>query len=245
MMKGMLLSIGFCLLLLSAAAQNGELSGSGPLLVLLQDTANYGIIMYNSDGKISLPFVNQGDEPLVIESCKTSCGCLVPDCTKEPIAPGDTSFLRLHYYTNRMGPFRKTTTMRSNCRENPLIIIPVLGEVRQPGPDMVLKGQELGTISQLPIPDTYITLINRGDEPLVVDSCQIGNHNQSYTMAATHAFTITCPTQSIPPGDSLLIKATLTQPPQDTGYFFSRFTLFYNGQIVDSCNAWIGGVWGE
>ena len=33
-------------------------------------------------------FTNTGDEPLVLNRCKGSCGCTVPQCPKEPIAPG-------------------------------------------------------------------------------------------------------------------------------------------------------------
>lgn len=33
-------------------------------------------------------FTNTGTEPLILEMCKGSCGCTVPQCPKEPIAPG-------------------------------------------------------------------------------------------------------------------------------------------------------------
>lgn len=33
-------------------------------------------------------FTNTGTEPLILENCKGSCGCTVPQCPKEPIPPG-------------------------------------------------------------------------------------------------------------------------------------------------------------
>ena len=33
-------------------------------------------------------FVNSGSEPLILDKCKGSCGCTVPKCPREPIAPG-------------------------------------------------------------------------------------------------------------------------------------------------------------
>ncbi len=33
-------------------------------------------------------FRNTGSEPLILENCKGSCGCTVPECPKEPILPG-------------------------------------------------------------------------------------------------------------------------------------------------------------
>jgi hypothetical protein len=34
-------------------------------------------------------FTNTGTEPLVLENCKGSCGCTVPECPKVPILPGE------------------------------------------------------------------------------------------------------------------------------------------------------------
>lgn len=242
-MKRTWLSIALSLLVLSIAAQNSEQKGSGPLLVLLKNDANYGIIMYNSDGKISVPFVNQGDQPLVIESCKTRSGALTADYTREPIAPGDTDFLHLNYLTLSVGRFLTGATLKSNCRERPTIIIPVVGEVRQPGPDMILSSLNLGAVSQFPIPDGYITLVNRGDEPLIVDSCHVKNYVSPYSRQVTHTFSVTYPTEAIAPGDSTPVKVSLTQPPQDTGSFNAMLTLYYNGYVVDSCHVWVYGVY--
>lgn len=40
-------------------------------------------------------FTNSGDKPLILEKCKGSCGCTVPECPKEPIAPGGSGEIRV------------------------------------------------------------------------------------------------------------------------------------------------------
>ena len=40
-----------------------------------------------------------------------SCGCTVPIWPKEPIMPGETSEIEIHYATDRIGPIMKTVTL--------------------------------------------------------------------------------------------------------------------------------------
>jgi len=42
-------------------------------------------------------FTNAGDEPLLLGNCKGSCGCTVPQCPKEPIAPGETGEIEVKF----------------------------------------------------------------------------------------------------------------------------------------------------
>lgn len=40
-------------------------------------------------------FTNTGNEPLILEKCKGSCGCTVPTCPKDPIPPGGTGEIKV------------------------------------------------------------------------------------------------------------------------------------------------------
>ncbi len=42
-------------------------------------------------------FTNSGNEPLIIDNCKGSCGCTVPKCPKEPIQPGETGQIEVKF----------------------------------------------------------------------------------------------------------------------------------------------------
>ncbi|MDL2212672.1 DUF1573 domain-containing protein [Bacteroides sp. OttesenSCG-928-D19] len=63
-------------------------------------------------------FTNVGDAPLVIHQAIASCGCTVPDYTKEPILPGKSGVIKVTYNgTGRFpGHFKKTITIRTNSK---------------------------------------------------------------------------------------------------------------------------------
>ena len=52
-------------------------------------------------------FTNTGAEPLILDKCKGSCGCTVPECPKEPIAPGATGSIEVKF--NSKGKKNKQT----------------------------------------------------------------------------------------------------------------------------------------
>ena len=52
-------------------------------------------------------FTNTGAEPLILDKCKGSCGCTVPQCPKNPIAPGDTGSIEVKF--NSKGKKNKQT----------------------------------------------------------------------------------------------------------------------------------------
>ena len=64
----------------------------------------------------SFKFTNVGEQPLVINQAIASCGCTVPEYTKEPIQPGKTGEIKVTYNgTGKFpGHFKKTVTVRTN-----------------------------------------------------------------------------------------------------------------------------------
>lgn len=51
---------------------------------------------------------NKSDMPVVIDNVQASCGCTTPEWTKEPIAPGGKTNLRVGFNAAAEGPFEKT-----------------------------------------------------------------------------------------------------------------------------------------
>lgn len=79
-------------------------------------TYNFGTIA-EADGLASHVFTikNEGEKPLVITRITASCGCTQPEWSKEPIAPGKTSEIKVTYDPKgRPGPFYKTISIYSN-----------------------------------------------------------------------------------------------------------------------------------
>jgi len=61
-------------------------------------------------------FTNVGDQPLVINQAVASCGCTVPEYTKDPIKPGGSGEIKVTYNGagKFTGHFKKSITVRTN-----------------------------------------------------------------------------------------------------------------------------------
>ena len=88
---------------------------NGPLISLDKTTHDYGTITQGGNGACEFTVTNTGSEPLIIYSCKGSCGCTVPKCPTEPVLPGETAKIKVKYDTNRLGKFTKSVTVTSNA----------------------------------------------------------------------------------------------------------------------------------
>lgn len=62
-----------------------------------ENSHDFGTIQQDSENKKVFTFTNEGNEPLIIEKAKGSCGCTVPTYPKEPIPPGGTGEIEVVY----------------------------------------------------------------------------------------------------------------------------------------------------
>ncbi|MDD4141293.1 MAG: DUF1573 domain-containing protein [Bacteroidales bacterium] len=99
---------------------------------------DYGKIMENGDGTCSFTLTNTGKEPLILTDAKSTCGCTVPEWSKAPILPGQTSEITVKYSTKRIGQINKTITITSNASNSPLVLR-IKGEVLQSKDEMLQK----------------------------------------------------------------------------------------------------------
>jgi hypothetical protein len=81
-------------------------------------------------------FTNTGTEPLLLTNCKGSCGCTVPKCPKEPIAPGASGTIEVKFnskgkknaQTKRVtidantDPAQTILTITANVTPNPMLV---------------------------------------------------------------------------------------------------------------------------
>ena len=115
-------------------AQNEALAADavqaeGPQMTFESTTVSYGEINKGDDPLRVANFTNTGTEPLVITSCKGSCGCTVPDWPKEPIMPGETAQIEIRYDTKRVGPINKTVKIKTNEGDQVQHILYVKGKI--------------------------------------------------------------------------------------------------------------------
>jgi len=83
---------------------------------------DYGTIAKGSDGTCEFVFTNMGQTPLIVNKAQASCGCTVPEWTREPVQPGKTGIIKVKYNTNIVSTFTKTVTVTSNAKNSPVVL---------------------------------------------------------------------------------------------------------------------------
>ena len=86
----------------------------GPSIQFDNTTYDYGQIEQGANGDCEFTFTNVGTEPLLLSDVRASCGCTTPLWTREPIMPGKTGAIKVHYDTNRLGGINKAITVTTN-----------------------------------------------------------------------------------------------------------------------------------
>jgi hypothetical protein len=115
----------------------------GPQITFENKTIDYGVIEQESDPYRVFKFTNSGNEPLVITNAKGSCGCTVPQYSKDPIGPGETGEIKVRYDTKRLGKFIKTVTLTTNQGEEK-VVLTIKGEVKKkPAEPAALPAKEV------------------------------------------------------------------------------------------------------
>ena len=83
---------------------------------------DYGTIVKGSDGTCEFKFSNAGKTPLLIQNVSASCGCTVPEWTREPVQPGKSGSIKVRYNTAIISGFTKSITVVSNAKNSPVIL---------------------------------------------------------------------------------------------------------------------------
>ena len=153
---------------LSLSAQNPQ-SDKKPEITFDENVFDFGVVKEESNSVSHVfTFTNTGNEPLVLNSVKASCGCTTPQWSREPVAPGGKGTILVKYSTaGRPGAFTKTVTLNSNAVRK---VITIKGTVTP-------KGQKIENVYPIEKGDVRLKneLVNFGDV--------IKNGNKSATLA--------------------------------------------------------------
>lgn len=125
---------GFALLGLFTAA-------SAQTITFDQTTLDYGTVKTNSDGHRFFTVKNTGDKPLILSDVKPSCGCTVPEWSKDPILPGKSAKIKVGYNTGANGTFKKMVEVYSNDPENNRSVLYIQGTVDPNAPEAVVVAE--------------------------------------------------------------------------------------------------------
>lgn len=83
----------------------------------VKEAHDFGEIPQGKPVSVEFAFTNAGDTPLLIADVATSCGCTASDYSKEPIAPGKSSKIKVTYNAASIGAFTKTITVNFSDAE--------------------------------------------------------------------------------------------------------------------------------
>ena len=145
-MKKLVFLIGILVMTVGLAKAQEETvkdNVNGPEIEFEKLVHDYGEVPYNGDGQCEFHFTNTGNEPLIIQKPKSSCGCTVPSWPKEPILPGESDVITVTYRTTKVGQINKTITVTSNAKVNSTVVLRITGKVLEQVNE-ALPEQELG-----------------------------------------------------------------------------------------------------
>jgi hypothetical protein len=98
-------------------ATPAEEKPDGPLPAFSFATTDhdFGTIKEGEKVEYTYQFTNTGEAPLIIQNAQPSCGCTVPNWSKEPIPVGGTGFVKAEFDSNGKPNIQnKTITVTAN-----------------------------------------------------------------------------------------------------------------------------------
>ena len=211
------------------------------LLVLAQPQIKFNITEYdygsiNEDGGIAetvFEFTNTGNQPLVLNNVKATCGCTTPEWTKSPIAPNQKGTIKVGYNPqNRPGAFSKNLNVYSNTQPS-VTILTIKGKVepRQKSMEEIYQREmgplrwksnylSLGTIYNAEKKDGELELINNSATPAKLEVYRTPEH-----------ISVKIIPETIPPGKEGKIIVTYDAAKKNAfGYVSDRVYLSINNE---------------
>lgn len=118
--------------LFAAILQMTAQETAAPKIVFEETVFNFDTIMQNGEAEHVFRFVNEGDAPLLVTSAFSSCGCVVPEWPRKPIAPKARGNIKVRYNTSKSGMFTKVIIVKSNDADSPQTVLRINGVVMAP-----------------------------------------------------------------------------------------------------------------
>ncbi|TAF77975.1 MAG: DUF1573 domain-containing protein [Bacteroidetes bacterium] len=79
----------------------------------------FGDIKQGQVVNATFKFKNKGKSPVILSNVQTTCGCTVPQWTRDPIAPGKTAEINATFNSSgKMGQQNKVITVFSNAKNS-------------------------------------------------------------------------------------------------------------------------------
>ena len=103
--------------------ESGEYkTNTGPVIRFEQTTLKLGKIKYGESDTYWFKFKNEGENPLILTSVMTSCGCVALSWPKAPIKSDQADSIKIMYNTRQEGTFSKSIRVYSNAENSPVFL---------------------------------------------------------------------------------------------------------------------------
>ena len=104
-----------------------------PIMTLESEAHEFGKITEGEKVSYSFKFKNTGKADLIISDAKGSCGCTIPEWTKNPVTPGSSGSIGVTFDSRgKSGMQNKTVTLITNSIPNTKVLT-ITGEVTPSG----------------------------------------------------------------------------------------------------------------
>lgn len=92
-------------------------------IVWNKTTHDFGEIIQGTKAKYTFTFTNKGTTAIIINNATASCGCTVPNFSKEPVAPGAQGSVTVVFDSaGKNGNFSKNITVLTSAGQSTLFI---------------------------------------------------------------------------------------------------------------------------
>ena len=155
-------------------------SSRPPQLIVSEEEWDFGMVKPNEKPTQIFTIKNEGEEDLLIERVRASCGCVKTSISTKRIKSGKSAELKVIFDTAGYdGKITKDIFITSNDFQEPEKKMRVSVEVEhQPYPILNLSQTEwnLSLISQGDKPSLNLMIENAGDKDLVIDKIEVYSH---------------------------------------------------------------------
>lgn len=228
------LTVLFCLSILSATLCNNYAQFAEPSISFGKTSYNFGNIN-ELDGikSYEFEFVNNGSQPLIVHDVTSTCGCTIPEWSREPIAPGGKGKIKVTFDPKgRPGAFRKTITVKSNARESAVTLY-IVGLVN-PKPKTVADDFPI-RMGKVRLSTNHVSMMTVYKNQIKSDTLEFFNESDS---AVTLTFTeipahlsLKVEPPVLEPGKRGVIRVSYDgQKSSEWGFVMDRVFLVVNGQ---------------
>ncbi len=171
-----------------------------PRIAVPETDYDFGTVEEGKPAVHIFKIYNHGEDTLVIQRVRSSCGCTAVLLSEKQIPPGGEAKVQVTFNTSGRGgqKFHKTVTIESNDPKTPKLVLHIRGFVQAvPKPKGWIQPGFIN-LDTLAVGDTWrgtVYLKSTGEKPLVIRE-----------MVATSGVQIEPWTQdTVPPGDSVEI----------------------------------------